>query len=236
MLDDISKAIGQMLDRRFIRVLAMGLGLTVALLVGVYIVFAVLIGWVVPDDFSLFGWQMTWLDNALTWAAIPLVLVMSIFLMVPVASAFTGLFLDDVAQAVEDRHYPALPDVPRTSFLEGITDALGFFGVLVLVNILLLIVYFFSGPLAPLVFWAANGFLLGREYYQMVAMRHLGRQGANASRKKNMMAIWGAGTLMAIPLTVPVMNLFIPILGVATFTHLFHRKEPQLRASHGGVS
>ena len=28
---------------------------------------------------------------------------------------------------------------------------------------------------------------------------------------------------MAIPLTIPVMNLIIPIIGVAAFTHLFHR-------------
>ena len=32
---------------------------------------------------------------------------LSVFLMVPVASAFTGFFLEDVAEAVEDRHYPA---------------------------------------------------------------------------------------------------------------------------------
>ena len=28
---------------------------------------------------------------------------------------------------------------------------------------------------------------------------------------------------MAIPLTIPVVNLVVPILGAATFTHLFHR-------------
>jgi len=28
---------------------------------------------------------------------------------------------------------------------------------------------------------------------------------------------------MAVPLTFPLINLIIPILGAATFTHLFHR-------------
>ncbi len=32
-----------------------------------------------------------------------------------------------------------------------------------------------------------------------------------------------AGALMAIPLTIPLVGLFIPILGAATFTHLYHR-------------
>jgi hypothetical protein len=28
---------------------------------------------------------------------------------------------------------------------------------------------------------------------------------------------------MAVPLAIPVVNLFVPVLGAATFTHLFHR-------------
>ena len=27
---------------------------------------------------------------------------------------------------------------------------------------------------------------------------------------------------MAVPLTVPILNLVVPILGAATFTHIFH--------------
>jgi len=35
--------------------------------------------------------------------------------------------------------------------------------------------------------------------------------------------IWIAGTLMAAPLSIPLVNLLIPLLGAATFTHMFHR-------------
>jgi hypothetical protein len=28
---------------------------------------------------------------------------------------------------------------------------------------------------------------------------------------------------MAAPLSIPVVNLLVPVLGVATFTHIFHR-------------
>ena len=79
-------------------------------------------------------------------------------------------------------------------------------------------------PLAiPFIFYGLNGFLLGREYFQIAAMRREGRAGAKALRKRHLPEIWMAGVLMALPLTIPLVNLFIPVLGAATFTHLYHR-------------
>ncbi len=98
-----------------------------------------------------------------------------------------------------------------------------FWGLMIVANIFALILYAFSGPFAPLVFWSVNGFLLGREYFTLVAMRRLGRAGAKSLRAENSAQIWLAGTLMAAPLSIPILNLIIPVLGVATFTHLFHR-------------
>ena len=68
-----------------------------------------------------------------------------------------------------------------------------------------------------------NGFLLGREYFQVAAMRREGRSGAAALRRRHAGTIWLAGVLMALPLSIPLLNLFVPILGAATFTHLYHR-------------
>jgi uncharacterized protein involved in cysteine biosynthesis len=65
--------------------------------------------------------------------------------------------------------------------------------------------------------------LLGREYFMLAAMRRIGRDKAKVLRKQHIGTIWMAGTLMAMPLSIPFVNLFIPILGAATFTHLFHR-------------
>jgi uncharacterized protein involved in cysteine biosynthesis len=44
-----------------------------------------------------------------------------------------------------------------------------------------------------------------------------------AMRRRNRGKLWLAGTLMAAPLSIPVVNLLVPVLGVATFTHIFHR-------------
>jgi uncharacterized protein involved in cysteine biosynthesis len=100
-------------------------------------------------------------------------------------------------------------------------------GVLIGANILAIGIYALLPFLSIAIFYALNGYLLGREYFQVVAMRRLGRQGAKDMRKQHKGQIWLAGCLMAIPLSIPLINLVIPILGAATFTHLFHRLTAQ---------
>ncbi len=215
-------ALGQLGDPRFRRVLLFGIAGAVALLVGFAFLLSWLAGWLIGDGtvLPLIG-EVRWIDDVFSWGAVLLVLVLSIFLMVPVASAIISLFLDDVADAVEAVHYPQLPQSPRTPFWEALRDTLGFLGVILAVNALALILYLIFAPVALFIFWAVNGFLLGREYYTLAAMRRLGRKRARELRRKHFVTIWMAGTLMAVPLSVPLLNLMVPILGAATFTHLF---------------
>ncbi|WP_188475548.1 EI24 domain-containing protein [Gemmobacter megaterium] len=224
MFADFLKAVRQLPDPRFRRVLLLGLALTLALLVAVYALFLFAIQSLTPDtvEIPLVG-PVGGLDTLLSVGSFLFMIALSIFLMVPVASVFTGFFLEDVAQAVEDRHYPWLPPAPKISLYESIKDSLNFFAVLILVNLVALVLAIFAGPAIPVVFWAVNGFLLGREYFTLAAMRRLGRDGARALRARYPGQIWVAGVLMAIPLSVPVVNLLIPLLGAATFTHMFHR-------------
>jgi uncharacterized protein involved in cysteine biosynthesis len=149
-------------------------------------------------------------------------MVLSVFLMIPVASAITSLFLNEVAQAVEDRHYPNLPKATEPTFLEGLRDTVNFLGVLIVANLLALALYFMFAPVAMFIFWGLNGFFLGREYFTLAAARRVGMPEARKLRRKHMGTIWLAGTLMAMPLSIPLLNLVIPILGAATFTHIFH--------------
>jgi uncharacterized protein involved in cysteine biosynthesis len=76
------------------------------------------------------------------------------------------------------------------------------------------------------VFWAVNGWLLGREYFQLVAARRLGHRAATQLRKRHALQIWALGAVMAVPLSVPVVNLFVPVLGVAAYCHMYHRLSP----------
>ncbi len=217
-------AVAQMTDARFRWVLVQGVGLTILLLLGLYAVAFWGIAWMIPDAISLPWIGQVGVSNSLvSWGSLVLMMVLSVFLMVPVASAFTGLFLDDVADAVEARHYPHLGTADRLGLSDTLLETLKFLGIMGVANLLVLIFYF--TPLAPFVFYGLNGLLLGREYYRMIAVRRLGRQQAGRRFRAHLITVWAAGVLMAVPLSVPLLNLLVPILGVATFTHIFHRLE-----------
>ncbi|MEM6576910.1 MAG: EI24 domain-containing protein [Pseudomonadota bacterium] len=223
ILQAFFRALGQVNDPRFRRVLFLGIGLTLLLLISATAGVMLLIGWLAGDatTLPLLG-EVRWLDDVLSWGSVAVMLVLSVFLMIPVASAITSMFLDEVAQAVEDRHYPHLPIVPGTPLGEALKDSINYLGILIGANLLALILYVVLSPLALFIFWGLNGYLLGMEYFQLAAMRRIGRSAAKTLRKRKRATIWAAGTLMAIPLSIPLLNLVIPILGAATFTHIFH--------------
>jgi len=190
----------------------MGIGLTIALLVGAYAALLWIIETLTGEGVTVPGvGEVQWIGDLLGWGSLGLMIVLSIFLMVPVASAITSLFLDDVAHAVEDKHYPHLPPKPRVPFFDGLRDTVNFLGVLI------------GAFLAIPIFYALNGFLLSREYFQLAAMRRIGRAAAIEMRRAHAGTIWFAGILMVVPLSIPLINLIVPILGAATFTHLYHR-------------
>lgn len=216
-------SVEQLSDPRFRRVLWLGVGLAFALLIGATAGLIALVQGFVTDEVGLpIVGTVTWVDDILSIGSVFVVLILSVFLMVPVASAITSMFLEDVAQAVEDRHYAHLPPAQRVPFADALRDTLNFLGVLVIANVLALVLYVMFAPVALFIFWGLNGFLLGREYFTMAAMRRVGRVKAKQLRGRHTGKIWLAGVLMAVPLSVPLVNLLIPVLGAATFTHIFH--------------
>ncbi|MFY0617778.1 EI24 domain-containing protein [Shimia sp.] len=231
-ISSFGKTLSQIGDPRFRRVIFKGIGLSFLLLFAVNFGFFKFLVWLgqSPTLQELFG-DLPWVLNVLTGAAVLFMIILSTFLMMPVAALFASIFLDNVADAVEDVHYSNLPQVPALPFSEGLKDALNHFGVIVFANTVALSIFVVLSPLALFIFWGLNGFLLGREYFQLVAMRRVGRAEAKKLRKKHMGTIWLAGILMAVPLSIPLINLVIPILGAATFTHLYHQLEPSPQAA-----
>jgi CysZ protein len=222
------KAVAQLGDGRFLRVVLIGIVLTIVLLAAVYACFVWAIQTFVPDTVSLPGFgPVDGIDTALNIGSLVLMLGLSVFLMVPVAAAFSGLFLDQIADAVEDKHYPALPPAGHLGLGDTLIATINLFGLLVAINVLAAIAYLFAGPFAPVIFLLLNGYLLGREFFMLAAERRMDRVSARGLRRENALTIWFAGVLMATPLAIPLVNLVIPVLGAATFTHLFHRLARQ---------
>lgn len=223
ILRSFLRALGQMGSGAFLQVIFVGMALALALLAAVTWGFGQIIYAIVPDtvDLPFFG-GVDGVAALLSWGGFGVMMVLSVFLMIPVASLFSGLFLDRVASAVEARHYPALPPARTQSLYEGLRSGINFLGLVIAVNVPALILYTLSGPFAPLAFWAVNGYLLGREYFALVSVRRMDLAAAKALRRQHWGKVWLAGICMAIPLSVPLLNLIIPVLGVATYTHIFH--------------
>lgn len=236
LVTDIGRALAQMRDPRFIGVFLRAIALTLGGLVVITVGLVTGLGWLLPDTVSL-PWigPVGFVDDVVSWAAVALMIVLSVVMMVPTAAAVVGFFLDDIASAVEERHYPELPPARKMPLTEQVGDALRFFVLLVVVNAVALIAYLVLAPLAPLIFWAVNGFLLGREYFQLVALRRMAPAEALALRRANSGRIWLAGTAMAVPLSVPLLNLLVPVVGVAVFTHQFQRMATPRPSPQGGT-
>ena len=228
LLGDFEKALGQLTDPKFQKVLWRSIFIAVILLIFPFLAITGFIDWVLPETLTL-PWvgELALHNGLLSVANIVVFLVLS-FLMFPVASLIIGIFLEEISDAVEAKHYPTLPPVKRLGFIPVMIDAMQFVGIMILANIVALIAYVMFAAFAPLIFWTLNGYLMGREYFQLVAARRIGMKAAQKLRKQYSGQIWLAGFLIAIPLSVPVINIIVPILGVAVFTHQFHRLNGQV--------
>jgi len=151
------------------------------------------------------------------------VLLVIVFLGGPVAALFASLFIDDIAAAVEAKHYPADPPSRGAPFWQGLLLGLRLFLLLVVVKLLLLPFDFLIPGIGNLVSLIVSGWFLGREYFELAALRHLPRIALDQMRHRHAAPIVGAGTLIALMAAIPIVNLFAPLFGVALMVHEFKR-------------
>ncbi len=189
---------------------------------------AVLHDWLQNSDTS------GWLTSALLWlfsaGGLAAVLVASFFLFPAVMLLTMSFLLDDIAAAVEQRHYPGLPAARGQPWGEIIGGGLVFAGITLALNLVALPFYIallFIPPLNLLVFYLLNGYLLGREYFELVAVRRVELTQSNALRRTHRGKLLVAGMIIAFLLTLPLINLFTPIIATAFMLHVFQRLPAQ---------
>ena len=102
---------------------------------------------------------------------------------------------------------------------DSVLAALRLGGMALLLNLLALPFYLVPG-VNLLIYLALNGYLLGREYFEVVAQRRLRPAQASAQRRAARGRVWSAGLVIAALSTVPLVNLIAPVIGVAFMTHL----------------
>ena len=218
MLAATFKALGDLLSAEFRSVLFKAVGMTLALFVAVLIGVEILLSYLI-----LLPWA--WAETLAAIGAGLGLLVVFFFLMAPVVAIFAGLYLDKVAGLVEDRHYAQDPKgVPLSNF-HALQTSLQFALIILLVNLAVLPLIFTGIGIVVLI--AANAYLVSREYFEMVAMRHMAVDEARLFRRDNTPAILAAGFVPAILSLIPLVNLVVPLFATSYFVHIFK----QLRAS-----
>ena len=164
-----------------------------------------------------------WVNVALEWAAAPLFIVSMFFLGAPVAALFASFYLDAIAAKVEARDYPQ--DAPsrgvpwRTALAAGLRLAV----LVIALNVVLVPLDFSLPGLAEIFGLAVNGWLLGREFFELAALRHIPRHEADILRADHMGAVFGGGLLIAILSMIPLVDIFAPLFGAVLMVHLFKR-------------
>ncbi|MET0313653.1 MAG: sulfate transporter family protein [Hansschlegelia sp.] len=212
MLAAALKAAGQTVSPPFRAVLLKSLGLTVLLLV---------LGWIglqaaadrlliLPNETA------TWFAHLVAGLGSAFGLL---FLITPVTAIVAGFFLDDVAEIVERTHYPSDAPGRPVPLLKGLLLSLRFAALVLSLNLLLLALLFIPG--VNLIAWlGVNGYLLGREYFSLAAMRFRDEQEATALRRRHRGQVFAAGVAVAALAVVPLANLLTPLFATAFFVHL----------------
>ena len=217
MIRSFALAIRQLPDPAFRRVLLRSLTLATAVLVG--LATAV---WFFLAGTDLFAFRpVEWIVDVLGGIA---VVAVTWLLFPAVASFFAGLFLDEIVAAVEERHYPDNPPARPVPLSTATAVSLRFAGAAAMLNLLALpfyVVAFWFPPLAVAIFYCLNGYLLSREYYELVALGRLDAGEVETLRKADRRRLFLAGVVIAFLFTVPVVNLFAPVIGIAAMAHMF---------------
>lgn len=162
-----------------------------------------------------------WVDWALDLLGGLAVVALAWVLFPATVGMVSSFFLDEVVRAVERRHYPHLPPARQTGMGEELLTALRFFAVVLLVNLVALPLYLTLPGLNLVIFYTVNGYLLGREYFEMVAIRRLGRKEATFLRRARPLKPFLAGIVIAFLSTIPFVNLLVPVIASAFMVHVY---------------
>ncbi len=209
-------ALSDILRPEFRAVLWKSIGLTVALLVVVWLALESLLVWLVDTG----TWP--WLETAIAiLTGIGLLIGLGL-LVAPVTALFAGLFTDEIAGLVERLHYPQDPPGRDLPLGQSLVGTLAFTLVVIGVNILCLILLLVPG-VNLVAFLIGNGYLLGREYFEAAAVRFRPRDEARGLRGRHGATIFLAGLVIGLFVAIPIVNLAAPLFATAFMVHLHKR-------------
>jgi CysZ protein len=161
------------------------------------------------------------------------ILIGSVMLMPAVTALVGSFFADRIGDEVEREYYRADPPgkalpLPLAMW-EGFKTAL-----------LALLIYLCAAPLilfagfGAVIFFLATAYILGREYFELAAMRFRPPLEAKALRRRNAAVVYIGGLLIAVFVSIPIVNLATPIFAMALMVHLHKRLSAKALVGQNG--
>lgn len=215
MLEAALLALNDIFTKPFRTVLWKSLGITIALLVVIWSAVQGALGLFVALPYP-------WLDTTIAVIAGLGVLIGLVFLVPPITALVAGLFLDEIAETVERTHYPQDPPGKALPLADSIVLSVKFTGVVILVNLGALLLLLLPG-INFVIFFIANGYLLGREFFELAALRFQPVDAVRRLRQRHRGVLFLAGLVIAGLVAIPIANLFTPLFATAFMVHL-HKK------------
>jgi CysZ protein len=139
-----------------------------------------------------------------------------------VTSLIAGLYLDDIAGQVERSAFPSDPPGRELPTAQSVWLAIKFFFVVLVVNLVALLLLLIPG-VNLIAFYVGNGYLLGREYFELAAMRHVSAAEAKRLRKANRLTVLLCGLIIAGLASVPILNLVTPLFATGLMVRMYKR-------------
>ena len=214
MLAAAGQAFEELFSPPFRAVMIKCVGFTLALLAALIIA--------VEWSFTHFVAWPDWIETTIQWLGGLALVAASIFLIPPVTSLIAGLYLDDIAGQVERSAFPSDPPGRELPTAKSIWLAIRFFLVVLAVNMIALFLLLVPG-VNLIAFYVGNGYLLGREYFELAAMRHMSAAEAKRMRKSNQLTVLLCGLLIAGLASVPILNLVTPLFATGFMVRMYKR-------------
>jgi len=230
MFDAAAKALSDMVSPPLRAVLfkSVGLALGVVIVIGVLLqrLFASF-----AESGANWAEQTSGFAPHSVWAALAWILsIMATFgiitgglFLMPAVTAFVGsFFVDEIGEKVERAHYPAEPAGSALPVLNALVEGIKIALLSLLVYVVALPFVLFAG-FGLVVLFVANAYLLSREYFELAAMRFRPPLEAKAMRRANSGYVFASGLIIALFVSIPIVNLATPIFAMAFMVHIHKR-------------
>jgi hypothetical protein len=146
-------------------------------------------------------------------------LVVTIYFFPVLLTFFVSFFIEEIAFEIEKIHYQDLKNPREIPFMENLSCAVRFGFKAFFINIFAL--FFMIIPVIGVLFYyIINGLLVSREYFQIISLRRIKDKEVMRLYKKRSKKYILAGIFVVFLMTLPIINIFAPIIATSMFVHL----------------